>query len=164
MVKLFCFILALTLLSSCTGVQPAQLKTHGESATINMKNGDRMDAELLALRDSTLIIMDDGVQTIPLNNIGSLNLAGIDRADGWVVPFIIFNGIPALFLFAASPIFSIPYAVLTGFELWSFIASTPQKNYSWPLSKESTENLRLYTRFPYGVTQEQLDMLQKNRK
>jgi hypothetical protein len=141
---------------SCISEQSV-VRPEGSSARIKMKGGTVLDAELLAIREGNLVCRGDSVMEIPFAAIFTIDLL-IEESRGWVAPVIIFQALPSALILYYSEEAAVGLAALgiTALTYISFELSGPKVHFFPPLSWEDAEILRLYMRYPYGLTEEQV--------
>jgi hypothetical protein len=162
-------LLAIFALNSCS----SSLRARGTFAEIKVNEQPKFRAELLAVNDSVMIVKrateSTTFETYRHEQIRSAELEGI--SNGLWRPILILIGAFALIglitalgdPYGADAIpFGIVGVVISVLSYVGFETTEPQTEYDWPLTAAERSKLQLYTRFPYGVTDEQLRTLRTN--
>jgi hypothetical protein len=137
-------------------------------ATITLRNGTARDAELIALQDSVLIVAADSLWVIPQRDLKSVWVHIDQERGGWITLVGVTQLLPSvLFLSSGSRDVQIIGGVglaVTGGSVASFLLSEERQTYSWPISGEEADKLRLRMRFPYGISAAQITQLREAMK
>ena len=142
------------------------LKPTGEIVTLTLKNASGYDAELLSISDSTIYLMHQN----QIGRIALLDVKKIHVVQGYEIS-------PAAKLIAVIPSIFIEGVIVRaagiaderGWQLAAGVAmagtalasltGNPRVNFSPPLKKKEVEMLRLYCRYPQGLSRDQWETL-----
>jgi hypothetical protein len=162
-------ILALLAMSSCSH----PLKARGTFGKIQLNEFASIRAELLSVNDTALIIKraneSNAVELYKHEQIRSLELEGISNGI-WRPLLILIGVIPVISLITGLAdsrgsdgiTFGLVGGIITVLSYIGFETTEPRTEYKWPLTSADRSQLQLYTRFPYGVTDEQLKSLKSS--
>jgi hypothetical protein len=180
-IPVFAVLLA-AILTGC-GTSEYVLKPTGDIAKVTTDQDGIIIGELLSIQDSTIYLVTDydtarperkaggAISSCQIAHITSIEIEGYsDRS--WVTSVLLLEGVPTILLTAAASsakanagsvflAFSIP-TVLT----WiAFEASTPAPpKADFPVTSDKLADLKKYSRFPQGLTPDNLDKLRKMYK
>jgi hypothetical protein len=154
MVKYLLIALFGAVVASCTSSKPT-VTQFGDMATITLRNGTTRDAELIALQDSLLIVAVDSLWMIPQRDLKEVWVHIDQERGGWISMITFTQLIPSL-LFLTSESHDLKTIgtvglVVTGGSVASFLFSEERQTYTWPITGEEADRLRLRMRFPYGI-------------
>ncbi|MCX5801400.1 MAG: hypothetical protein NTX17_08445 [Candidatus Eisenbacteria bacterium] len=157
------FMAAFICLLSCSCASEVDvLKPTGEQTTITLSDSTQHDVELLAVSDSALYVVEgETIGLARLSDIRRVYVQGYliprsDRALG-AIPIVLFQGVVACLAFAEEieglgigimatvPIILTLTAFATG-------AGEPDVSFSSPFDESRLRKLRLYSRYPQGLT------------
>jgi hypothetical protein len=171
MVKYTLIAFAALMLVSC-GSSTITTSARGTLATINLKSGQVHQAELLALQDSVLIAETDSLMVIRQEDVRSVELQVEHEREGWIILVGATEVLPSTVLLVrgASESNSSPRVALgivglaiSAGTVISLLASEPQETFTWPLTAGEFDELRLRTRFPYGISPVQIEQIRAMR-
>jgi hypothetical protein len=167
MVKYLLIALFGVVLASCTSSKPT-VTQFGDMATITLRNGTTRDAELIALQDSTLIVAADSLWIIRQSDLKSVWVHIDQERGGWISMIAVTQLIPSLLFLTSSDRDLQTIAgvglVVTGGSVASFLLSEEQQTYTWPITAEEADKLRIRMRFPYGISATQIAQLREAMK
>lgn len=160
MKKLAFFVCAVVTLTGCTSsVQVIQPK--GERGTITC--GEKsFEAELLEVSDSAFYLLHQGkLFLVPHNEVSSIEIHGYSLKKAKLVPALTVAGIEVIAIAAALGsdvelkdgafsfyLFGFP-PILAAF---AYFTGDPEVNFSPPFEASAREKLRLYSRYPQGLS------------
>ncbi len=158
-------LLSLAFLGLACGWSDEVLRPEGTTAEITGADGTTYVAELLAFQDSSLFCLKEGVKQVSLRNVNKITLKRVDRYLGWAPTVLICEGIPSIVMLTSledkGPGFvAAAITIMTWFLLDT---GTPQVEFSRPLSPGDIDRLRLYARYPQGLTAEHFQLLEAHR-
>jgi hypothetical protein len=164
--------LALMVLGICACVNRVNvLKPTGEAASLNLANGAILHGELWSVSDSVLVFESAcQILTVPLAEVRRVRVEGYDlrKERKWAM-------LPPLVVYSAGLVLGV--ALIVGGYDWlagelvlfsgamipatlcSFQTGDPKTDFRSPLKSKDIAALRLYCRYPQGLTEEQLAQL-----
>lgn len=153
------------------------ISPYGDKADIQFKDGGELKCELILISDSSVVFglsqkYSDVTSELfysPKNEIRSIKVNGYSD-EGWVVPVLVFQGVPAVLLAVAAGSAGNPNGALIGLAtaipaivtalIFALSAgNTPEWNYDSP--KDDINDLKIYCRYPAGLSNEELKRLLK---
>ncbi|UCC41292.1 MAG: hypothetical protein JSV96_07680 [Candidatus Aminicenantes bacterium] len=156
-------------LSSCISTSSVRVsKPYGERFDITMKNLVGYEGELLAVSKSQLYFKDgDSLYLVSLSEVKKVHIRDYQIKSGIktlaVIPSLIIEF--AVFLAAVNAEGGTPWALLSAASIpatvLGFTKSGAKVTFSPPLKEDEIKTLRLYCRYPQGLTEEQWSLLLK---
>ena len=151
-------------LSACT-TSDFTVRPTGDQCNVQLKSGKTIQGELLLVRDSLVYFISGGsVVRCQADRVLSVEVNGYSN-HGWVLPVLLFEGLPPILLAAAASsadgadagavaaVGSIPLVLtLILFEVGQPSAPKVES----PVMSEERTRLRTFARFPQGLTDDQL--------
>ena len=144
------------------------LKPSGETATVTFRNSSKYQVEVLAISDSTIYVREESrIGTIRLSSVKKVRIHGYRTSPGLKT----LSAIPALLietivLSAAKSVGQTGWVVISGLTIagtvYAFSTGDPKVDFSAPLKESDVENLRLYCRYPQGLSDGQWSLLLKH--
>ena len=137
------------------------LKPEGETATIELHNFQSHVGEILAVSDSVVYVrFFNKITVIDLSYVKKIFIHGYRISPGSkvaaAIPPLLLEGLVMSVAFSedadAWGYLSMGAMVLT---IYGFSTGDPQTSFSPPLKKNNIEKLKLYCRYPQGLTPEQ---------
>jgi hypothetical protein len=151
-------------------------KPLGESIVLELGDRTRIHGELVAVSESTVVLSaPDGLKTLPCSGVRRLTVLGYDLKAkrlavwapfatvcvgtlGWVVGRVL-SGSDA-WLFGVSPYVLVPASVAVGaLASFTILRGDPRTSFAFPPVPADLELVRLYARYPEGLTPERLELL-----
>lgn len=167
MKKSFIIMASVYLFCSCAS-RVNVLKPEGEKATLTLPNLAVLEIEILAISDSLLYVTNGKKIIIAhLSDVRSVHIHGyrVPRASKVLaaIPPVLFEGIVMLTALGVDqPVWGMIAMITIGGTIYGFTSGDPKVNFSFPLEINELEKLRLYCRYPQGLTNEQWkDLLQQ---
>jgi hypothetical protein len=174
-----CVFLTSAFLLGC-GVSEYTLKPTGDMIKVTTAEKAEIAGELLAVRDSTILVLRDDTATkqpkleskllrLKTADLRKIEVNGYsDRS--WAKYVLIFEGVPTVLITAAAASYyddssqAAPWffagALLTGLNYLLFELSTPSPpGAEQPFTNEKLNEMRKYARFPIDMTTSELDSL-----
>ena len=147
------------------------LSPNGDVAEIVLRNDAKFVAELLAVQDSSVLLYfkigDAKIAGVHIDDLKSITIKGYSNRT-WVVPLVLFEFIPAILLGIAAgqvedveplKVFLVA-SILPILNFAVFEASTPDPpKFEFPFTPKKLDRLYKYTRFPQGLSPEQIKRL-----
>jgi len=169
MKKSIILLASILLFCSCVSMVKVR-KPLGDRATLKLRNLEKHKVELLAISDSLLYVTDDKEISIAhFSDIRNVYIHGYRVHPGLKV----LTAIPALLLEATVMIVALDVGQ-NGWGLVSVIAMAgtidgfatgdPKVYFSFPAKNEEIEKLKLYCRYPQGLTDEQWERMLQHFK
>jgi hypothetical protein len=159
--------MALTFISCASS--KISMSPRGAMATVTLSDGTERTVELLALQDSLVLLAPDSLMVVPPAGVRRLFLHLEQRRAGWLALVTAVEVVPTIVILARSDYdiedrlpLGITGLALTVGTVAAFHASEPQESFTWPLTAEEIEELRLRSRYPYGITPAQLEQLRRS--
>ena len=175
------FLIIIIMLSSCSAPKFA-LKHTGDIAVVNLKSKSTFSGEFLFVKDNHIYLLLDesqssnpstvkkySVSSTQINQIESMTINGYsDRS--WGTSILIFQVVPAFVLaLVGASVDGDNFAPVLGVGLvpvllsWLlFEGSTPSSpSFENFIEQDNIEELKKYSRFPQGLTNNQLEELLK---
>jgi hypothetical protein len=149
---------------ACGSSREVVLKSKGSRADVYLIDSKVRNVELLALQDSVLLCAADTLLEIPIASVKSLRLK--IASHDWIAAVIGWQVIPTVLWFAtvkgsdANKIGDIAIGV-TALTCALLEFSGPRLTFDQPWLANDVETLRLYMRYPQGLTNEQIALLRK---
>jgi hypothetical protein len=152
------------------------VSTNGDKAEVKLNNGKEFVSELVSIQDTAIIFATIPVNPLdfpnlffePIEEIQSITIQGYD-GSGWGGSVLLFQVLPAALIAGAAVSYSegsgalavglvcaIP-AAITALLFSGSAGETPQWNNKMSVSE--IENLKKYSRYPEGMSQEELSKL-----
>jgi hypothetical protein len=161
---LLCAVIAL---NACTSsLEVAQ--SSGERVTVS-RGGVQYEAELLEVSDSALYLLSQGgVLQVPIDEVSAIEVLGFSLQKAKLVPALTVAGFEVIAIAAylgsdyefkdpGFPIFMFGFPpVLAAF---AYFTGDPEVSFSPPFDANDLEKLRLYSRYPQGLTPDQRQRL-----
>lgn len=147
------------LLTSCSS-HKITLRPEGSTARVTSLDGTERSAELLAITDSLLVCATDTVLVLPLSSVKEIEVS-VDDSKGWRGAIVICQAIPSFALIASKDL-QVAGAVGLTMAATTWIAyelTGPRVLFEQRLGKQDIDELRMHTRHPEGLTNDQLDAL-----
>ncbi len=136
-------------------------KPWGEQARVWLKDGTVHDGELLAVTATSLLFADQGsraVSDIPLTSIKRVHVRDYSqmglRVAGMVPTVLVYSAAAAVLATVGSWWSLIPILAASG-SVWTFLADDPKVRFGPDFDSQTIVALRVYCRYPYGLTDEQ---------
>ena len=145
---------------SCAG-QNVVLTPYGTRSVLTQIDNSEMAVELLAFRDSNLVVKAATVRMIPFSSILRIQLEGGENSRGWLLPVAFFQGVPTALILALADDRTIGLIglAITTVTVLCFEVSEPQRTFTFPLKPGEMETLRLHLRYPHGLSEDQFRQL-----
>ena len=180
MKKIIISIICLTVLSvlgSCSS-EKYVVSANGDKAEVKLINGKEFVSEIVSIQDTAIIFATTPANPLdfphlflePIAEIKSITIKGYD-GSGWGGSVLLFQVLPAALMAGAAAsysegsgallvglVFAIP-AAITALLFSGSAGETPQWNDEMSVSE--IENLKIYSRYPEGMSQEKLSKLLK---
>lgn len=175
-ILILCYLTFIIIISSCSSGNYV-VSANGDKAEVKLKDGKGFVSEILAIQDTAIIFATTPNNTLdiprlffePINEIKSIDIRGYD-GSGWGSSVLLFQVLPAVLLTVTAAsvssenvtmglIFAIP-AAITAVLFATSEGETPQWNDETPISE--IENLKKYSRYPEGISQDELSKLLKS--
>jgi len=163
MKKYLSILLCIVLIFSCTSSVKV-LKSHGENISIVFMDKGKYEGELLAIDDDMLFYESDGL----LYKIKQENVAKIYVADyslknkkiATMLPTMLSSGLLAIIGFKGDdPEHKVVLVIAALLPIPAFFLGDPKVNFSTPFESDDLKKLKLYSRYPPGLTEEQWDQV-----
>ena len=170
--------LSLIIILTCCSASKYTVSEKGDVAKIKLKDGRQLDAELIAIEDSTIILSlvssnssnPSLLISISTNKLKSITIDGYD-GDGWISGVLIFQALPVVLLgIAASQvkgtdvtlvtlISAIPAAITA-----MLFAASDRTNPHWndTMSLSELNKLKIYSRHPGKFTFDKQQIILKD--
>ena len=173
---IWCFT-SLLILGSCSSGKYV-VSANGDKAEIKLMDGRVFVSEIVNIQDTAIIFATIPVNPLdfphlffePIEEIKSITIQGYD-GSGWGASVLLFQVLPAALIAGAAASYSegsgalavglvcaIP-AAITALLFSGSAGETPQWNDEMSVSE--IENLKIYSRYPEGMSQEKLSKLLK---
>ncbi len=173
---IWCFT-SLLILGSCSSGKYV-VSANGDKAEIKLMDGRVFVSEIVNIQDTAIIFATIPVNPLdfphlffePIEEIKSITIQGYD-GSGWGASVLLFQVLPAALMAGAAAsysegsgalivglVFAIP-AAITALLFSGSAGETPQWNDEMSVSE--IENLKIYSRYPEGMSQEELSELLK---
>jgi len=174
-ISIFSFVLLVVLCSCSSG--KFVVSANGDKAEVKLIHGKEFVSEIVSIQDTLIIFATTPVNPLdfpnlffePIEEIKSITIQGYD-GSGWGAPVLLFQVLPAALIAGAAASYgsggalaiglvcAIP-AAITALLLSGSAGETPQWNDEITVSE--IENLKKYSRYPEGMSQEELSKLLK---
>jgi hypothetical protein len=161
-------LLAALLLLACVNRVEVN-KPWGESAKVWMSDGTEREGELLSVASTSLLMADaqrPGVSEIPWSNVECVRIKDYSQMGlrvAGMVPTCLAYTFTAIAMVAslsstANALSFIPMLAAGG-TVWTFLAGDPKVQFGPTFDGRTISALRVYCRYPFGLTEEQLAQL-----
>lgn len=159
------FLVILTLICSCAIGTVKVTKPYGESAIITLKNTAELRGELLAISDNLLYYhMSNKLYVTRIVDINEIFILEYTNRQSYkacaVVPSLAVEGCVAAVAFdVGQPLWGFISILTMPLTIWSTSGGNPQVKFEFPLKEKNMKKLRLYCRYPQGLTDKQWEEL-----
>ena len=173
------FLLVIAIVQPACGSFGSIVTMTGESVAVQLQDGGREEAELLAVEDSAILCLvhdrspgagsaagADVVKRIPAHSIAAIEVSGF-RNDHWWIGVALFQVLPAIGLGVAASSADADAAAIVGVALIPAVLTTvlyaasglPTPEFRDPITAEALMELRKYARFAGTLTEAQTEEL-----
>lgn len=171
-ILIFSFVLLVGLCSCSSGKYV--VSANGDKAEVKLNNGKEFVSEIVSIQDTAIIFATIPVNPLdfphlffePIEEIKSITIQGYD-GSGWGAPVLLFQLLPAVLIAGAAAsegsgalavglVCAIP-AAITALLFFGSDGDTPHWSSEIPISE--IENLKKYSRYPEGMSREELSKL-----
>jgi len=173
------FLLVFAILQPACGSFGSIVTMTGESVAVQLQDGGREEAELLAVEDSAILCLVHDrspgagsavgagvVKRIPAQSIAAIEVSGF-RNDHWWIGVALFQVLPAIGLGVAASSADADAAAVVGVALIPAFLTTvlyaatglPTPEFRDPITAEALMELRKYARFAGTLTEAQTEEL-----
>jgi hypothetical protein len=151
-------IIALLVNACAPTITTESLKPEGDKATLFLKNNKNYEVELLSITESQIcLIYSNKITLVMTSRIESIIIHGYDVTTGQKIS----GALPALaleaiILLVASSVDQTTWMAIAGLSmvgtlvLW--LNAGPKQKYISPFSESDLETLKLYCRYPQGLS------------
>lgn len=165
MKKYLFILLCIVLILSCTS-SVKFLKPHGENISIKFIDGGKLKGELLALDDDMLFCESDGLlYKIKEENVSKIYVADYSLKNKKIItmlPPMLVCGMFAIIGFTGDdPEHKVILGIAALLPIPTFFFGDPKVDFSTPFEGDDLEKLKLYSRYPQGLTEEQWEQVLK---
>lgn len=157
---------AFLLLCSCAATSKVQvLKPEGEKIKLTLRDSRMYEFEILAVSDSLLYLSDGRKLSLaPLSDVQNIRVHwdSIDAGSkvlGAIPPLILEGIVMGAAFHTDQTGWGVASIAAMGVTIFGFATANPKVNFSFPLEKDKLTKLRLYCRYPQGLTDEQWKLL-----
>ena len=171
---MICCIPLILVIIACSS-EKYVVSVNGDKAEVKLINGKNFVGELVCIRDTAIIFATKPVNPLdfpqlfyePIDKIKSITIQGYD-GSGWLTSVILFQTIPAGLLTVAATSVDSDNAIvgltliipaITAILFATSEGVTPQWGDELPISE--MENLKKFSRYPEGMSQDVLSMILK---
>jgi len=157
--KYLFILLCLVYISSCTS-SVDMLKPQGENVSIQLTDGQNLKGELLMIDKEIIFNGSDGtLYKIKNEKIRTIHISDYSLQKEKIItliPLVLVNGIIAIAGFKGDdPEHNFVIGVLTILPIPTFFFGDPKVDFRPPFKEKDLEKLKLYSRYPQGLTIEQ---------
>ena len=141
------------------------LKPEGETAKLTLRDFSKHQVEFLAISDSTVYVKErNRICAASLSDVNNIYISGYEINPGLkilsAIPPLCLEGIVMMVAFDVD---QVGWGAISGLVMavtfYAYVAGNPKVSFSPPLEEHELEELRLYSRFPQGLSDEQWKIL-----
>ncbi len=152
----FICVLCIVLLFSCKSSVKV-MKPYGEKIDIELNSGDKYEGELYAINEESLFLLYQSkiykVNFLDLKSIYVNDYSVWDKKAIVMLPSIFINGVLAASIIKdKSPVWNIVGYVLLPLTIYAFLTGDPLVDFYPPIDNEEIDKLKLYCRYPQGLS------------